>query len=110
MDIKIVRKKDARNFMEGPEHCREYFKTGKITFGSSSLLPGQRGEIDKGHANSHEVFFVCRGRVLLFIKERDEYYELEEEDAIVMPEGVSHTLINIGEEKAIVTWSMAPSE
>ncbi len=110
MDIKVVRKKEARNFLEGPEHCREYLNTGKITFGTSTLLPGQRGAIDKGHPNSHEIFFISRGRVLLFVEEKDEYYELEEEDIILMPEGVPHTLINVGEETAVITWSMAPSE
>ena len=110
MDIKVVRKKEARNFLEGPEHCREYLNTGKITFGTSTLLPGQRGAIDKGHPNSHEIFFISRGRVLLFVEEKDEYYELEEEDIILMPEGVPHTLINVGEEAAVITWSMAPSE
>jgi mannose-6-phosphate isomerase-like protein (cupin superfamily) len=110
MDIKVVRKKHARNFLEGPEHCREYLNTGKITFGTSTLLPGQRGAIDKGHPDSHEIFFISRGRVLLFVEERDEHYELEEEDVILMPEGVSHTLINVGEETAVITWSMAPSE
>lgn len=110
MDIKVVRKKEARNFLEGPEHCREYLNTGKITFGTSTLLPGQRGAIDKGHPNSHEIFFISRDRVLLFVEEKDEYYELEEEDIILMPEGVPHTLINVGEETAVITWSMAPSE
>ena len=110
MDIKVVRKKEAKVFLEGPEVCREYLKTDKITFGSSTLLPGQRGNIDKGHPDSHEVFFVSRGRVLMFIEELDEYYELEEQDIILMPEGVSHTLINIGEETAVITWSLAPSE
>lgn len=110
MDIEVVRKKDARNYLEGPEHCREYLKTDKITFGTSTLLPGQRGAIDKGHPNSHEVFFVTRGRVLMFVEERDEYFELEEEDIILIPEGVSHTLINIGTEPAVISWSLSPSE
>ena len=110
MDIKVVRKKEAKVFLEGPEVCREYLKTDRITFGSSTLLPGQRGNIDKGHPDSHEVFFVSRGRVLMFIEELDEYYELEEQDIILMPEGVSHTLINIGEQTAVITWSLAPSE
>ena len=110
MDVKVVRKKEAKVFLEGPEVCREYLKTDRITFGSSTLLPGQRGNIDKGHPDSHEVFFVSRGRVLMFIEELDEYYELEEQDIILMPEGVSHTLINIGEETAVITWSLAPSE
>ena len=108
MDVKVVRKKEARNFMEGPEHCREYLKTDKIVFGSSTIPPGQRGNIDTGHPRSHEVFYVSRGHVLLYIKAREEYHELEEGDVILMPEGVDHTLINVGEETAVVTWSMAP--
>ncbi len=110
MEIKVVRKKEARNFLEGEEHCREYLKTGKITFGTSTLLPGQRGTVDKGHAKSHEIFFVSRGRVLLHVPDRNEYFELGEQDIILMPEGVPHTLINVGEETAVVSWSLAPSE
>lgn len=108
MEIKVVRKEDARNFMEGVEHCREYLATDKIVFGSSELLPGQRGAKDPGHPDSHEVFFVVQGEVLLFVEERNEYFPLKAGDAILMPKGVSHTLINVGEEKAVVTWSMAP--
>lgn len=108
MEVTVVRKREARSFMEGPEHCREYIKTDRILFGSSTLPPGQRGAIDPGHPRSHEVFFVSRGHVLLYIQEREEYHELEEGDIILMPEGVSHTLINVGQETAVVTWSMAP--
>jgi quercetin dioxygenase-like cupin family protein len=110
MDIKVIKKKDARSFMEGPEHCREYIKTEKITFGTSTLLSGQRGDVDNGHPNSHEIFYVSRGTVLLHIPDRDDYFELEEGDIILMPEGVPHALINIGEETAVITWSLAPSE
>lgn len=110
MDVKVVRKKEGRNFMEGAEHCREYLKTERITFGTSTLLPGQKGEVDQGHPNSHEIFFVSRGHVLLHVPNTDEYFELEEEDIILMPEGVPHELINIGEKKAVITWSLAPTE
>lgn len=110
MEPKVVRKADARIFMEGPELCREYLVTDKITFGSSTLKPGQRGEIDTGHPHSHEIFFVSKGHVLLFVKETGMHYELFEQDIILMPEGVSHTLVNIGDDDAVVTWSKAPSE
>ncbi len=110
MEIKVVRKSEARSFMDGEEHCREYLKTGKITFGTSTLLPGQRGTVDKGHPGSHEIFFVSRGLVLLHVPDRNEYHELHEQDIILMPEGVPHALINIGEETAVISWSMAPSE
>ena len=88
MDVLKVEKKSARNFMEGVEHCREYLHTDKIVFGSSELLPGQRGAKDPGHPDSHEVFFVSRGHVLMFIEEQDRYFELNEGDCILMPEGV----------------------
>lgn len=110
MDIKVVRKKDVRHFMEADEHCREYLKTEKLTFGTSTLLPGQRGTVDKGHPKSHEIFFVSRGHILLHVPDRNEYFELHEQDIILMPEAVPHTLINVGEEKAVITWSLAPSE
>ena len=110
MDPKVLKKGDARVFMEGPEVCREYVKSGKITIGTSYLLPGQTGGVDKGHAASHEVFFVVRGHVLLHVETTGKSYELFEEDAIFIPEGVPHQLTNIGTEAAVVSWSMAPSE
>lgn len=102
----ILRQADARNFMEGPEHCREYIKTEKLWLGTSTLPPGARGAIDPGHASSQEVFFVCKGHVLLFDETR--YYELFAGDAIFIPEGLPHTLINVGEETAILAWMGAP--
>ena len=104
----VIRKADAATFMEGDEFCRRYVSTGKITFGTSLLQPGQRGAIDVGHPDSHEVFFVIRGHVLLQTED-SEYFELRSGDAIVMPEGVPHTLINVGDTTALVSWSAAPS-
>ena len=46
----------------------------------------------------------------MFVKENNEHFDLNEEDIILMPEGVSHTLINTGKTSAVITWSMAPSE
>jgi quercetin dioxygenase-like cupin family protein len=108
MKVKVIRENQARVFMDGPEVCREYIKTNKITFGTSSLLPGQTGGIDPGHASSHEIFYVSRGEVLMHTPNDGEYYQLEEGD-IIIPEGVLHQLTNIGSQKAIITWSCAPS-
>lgn len=110
MKASVIRQSEARSFLEGDEHCREYFKTGKITFGTSTLLPGKCGTVDKGHLDSQEVFFVSRGHVLLSLPDHEEFREMNEGDAIVVPEGVAHKLINVGEETAVITWSMAPSE
>ena len=80
---RIIRQSEARNFMEGPEHCREYVKTARLWFGTSSLQAGERGAIDPGHANSGEVFFVCQGHVLLY--DEKQYYELHAGDALFIP-------------------------
>ena len=108
METKVVKPGEAKIFLEGVEVCREYFSTEKITFGSSELQPGQTGAVDPGHKNSHEVFFVSRGNVLLRCGET--MYELSEGDAQIIPQGEPHQLTNIGIEKAVVIWSMAPSE
>jgi len=102
----VTRRLQARNYMEGPEHCREYIKTEKIWFGTSTLPPGARGNIDPGHPSSQEVFFVCEGHVLLY--DERQYYELFEGDTIFIPEGLPHTLINVGEETAVLGWAGAP--
>ena len=104
----VVREADTTVFMEGNELCRRYVSTGKITFGTSLLMPGQRGAVDGGHPDSHEVFFVIRGRVLIHTS-GDDYFELQAGDAIVIPEHLPHTLINVGETSALVSWSAAPS-
>lgn len=110
METMVIKKRDARLFLEGAEVCREYFVTDKITFGTSTLLPGQRGDIDPGHADSHEVFFVVKGHVLLLTGTGGAVYELFAQDAIIMPENMPHTLVNIGDEEAVISWSKAPSE
>jgi oxalate decarboxylase/phosphoglucose isomerase-like protein (cupin superfamily) len=109
MEVKVVRAGEARVFMDGPEVCREYEKTGKLTFGTSTLLPGQTGGVDPGHPKSHEIFYVSRGQVLMHIPETSHWYELSEGDIILIPEGIPHQLTNIGTEKAVITWSCAPS-
>ncbi|NPV87428.1 MAG: cupin domain-containing protein [Anaerolineae bacterium] len=102
----IIRELEARTFMEGPELCREYVKTPKMWLGTSTLQPGQRGAIDPGHAVSEETFFCCQGHVLIY--DENHYYELYAGDALFIPEGVPHTLINIGDETAVMVWAGAP--
>jgi mannose-6-phosphate isomerase-like protein (cupin superfamily) len=104
----VIAEADARNFMEGPEHCREYVRNETLWFGTSVLPPGQQGEVDTGHGASEEVFFCTEGHVLVY--DGDRYYELHSRDALLIPPGLAHTIINIGETTAMVVWSGAPGE
>ncbi len=108
--MKIVKKNETKISLDGPEVCREYIQTGKITFGSSTLLPGQTGGVDSGHKNSHEIFYVSRGTVIMRNPKTEDCFEMSEGDIILVEEGEPHELTNIGTEQAIVTWSCAPSD
>lgn len=105
--VKVIRKRQTKNFMEGDEHCRLYLDTENIVFGVSYLPPGTKGDVDPGHKNAFEVFFVVKGTVLCHLPDEDIYEELDEGDAILIPPLRSHKLINIGEEVATVVWSQA---
>ena len=107
--MRVVRASEARVFHEGPEECREYFVTGRLTFGTSTLEPGEVGAVDPGHPSSDEVFFVCRGAVNLRNPIDDSRVTLREGDAAVVPSGVAHELENISDVRAVVSWSAAPS-
>ena len=108
MNSELRKPSDTRVFMEGPEVVRMYFKTEKLTFGTSQLSPGQTGAVDPGHAASHEVFFCSRGSVLLRVGE--VYHEMHEGDAVLVPPAIPHQLTNIGLDIALITFSLAPSE
>ncbi|MEM5779892.1 MAG: cupin domain-containing protein [Lawsonibacter sp.] len=107
--MKVIRPENAAFFLDGPEVCRQYVVTGKVTFGTSTLLPGQTGGVDPGHPDSHEVFYCARGHVAVFNPASGQYYELEEGDILLIEEGEPHQISNIGAEPAVVTWSMGPS-
>lgn len=108
MNSELKTPRDTGIFMEGPEVVRMYFKTDKLTFGTSQLNPGQTGAVDPGHPNSHEVFFCSRGTVLLRVG--DVFHEMHEGDAVLVPPTIPHQLTNIGLDIALITFSLAPSE
>lgn len=106
-EFKKIKKADARIFFEGKELCREYVSTGKITFGTSQLAPGEEGGVDPGHAEAHEVFFVVAGQVVMS-NERGLFVELEKGDALLVTENIPHKIYNISNETALLSWSCAP--
>lgn len=104
----IVREAGAKSFMEGEELCREYLRERRMWFGTSTLQPGERGDIDRGHASSVEVFYCCQGQVVMNDGERD--YALAAGDAVIVPEGLPHALTNVGDTVAVLVWAGAPGE
>jgi len=109
-EVRIVRKRDARNFMDEDEHCRHYMTTEKITFGTSTLLPGKHGGVDPGHKTGDEIFFVAKGGVIIHFPKKGRYDLLEEGDIVVIPPGEPHQLFNTSEQETVVSWSLAPPD
>jgi mannose-6-phosphate isomerase-like protein (cupin superfamily) len=106
--MKKIMADEARLFMEGPEICREYFKTARILFGSSTLSPGETGEVDFGHPLSEEVFYVCEGSITIADPSSGNSVDLQKGDAVLISPSVQHQITNTGKNIAIVTWSCAP--
>jgi len=110
VEIRTVRKGDAKNFMEGEEECRLYYKTDKLLFGTSILLPGKKGAVDPGHKTGHEIFYCARGRVVCRFPRIGKEEELDEGDIVVIPPGEPHELLNLGTAEALICWSLAPPD
>lgn len=67
---------------------------------------GSTGDRPYSHGDSHELFFVIRGRVELTLG--DERHVLQSGDSIEYPSSVPHKTVNIGKEPAEVVWMIAP--
>ena len=48
--------------------------------------------------------------MLCYVPEEDRYYRLAAGDAMLVTPGKGHKLFNIGETKAVLTWSCAPHQ
>jgi mannose-6-phosphate isomerase-like protein (cupin superfamily) len=104
---KIIKQGQGKIIMEGDECTEIYAFTDKIVFSISTLLPGQRASLDRGHKNADEICYVIQGKVVVHFPKEDEYYFLEIGDAILIPVGEPHYSINVGEEKSITAWAGA---
>ena len=96
--------------MEGDEHCRLYYKTNQLVFGTSTLQPGKKGDIDPGHKNGYEIFYVAKGRVICSFPKISKQVEVDEGDIVVIPPDEPHELANNGTVEALVVWSLAPPD
>ena len=79
----VVRRVDAKSFMEGPEHCREYLRNEHLWFGTSVVPVGTTGAVDPGHEHSWEVFYCAAGSAV--VTTGATAFELEAGDALRIP-------------------------
>jgi mannose-6-phosphate isomerase-like protein (cupin superfamily) len=109
MEARIIKNGEGEFIIEGEECTQIYFRTDKMVFSISTLLPGQKACLDKGHEDSHEICYVVKGNLIMHLPEKNKYFHLNPGDAILIPEGESHYSINVGEEISLTVWACAPS-
>jgi quercetin dioxygenase-like cupin family protein len=107
-EIKVIFSKDAKEFFEKDERCKLYIKSEKIVFGTSYLEPGKEGAIDPGHKYGEEIFFIAKGKVTCNFSKTSK--NLEEGDAVIIPIGEPHKLINKFDKPALICWALAPPD
>ena len=107
-DIKVMKRTDSKQFFEGDEQCNLYMNTEKMIFGTSSLEPGKEGAADPGHKYGEEIFFVAKGILTCQFSKLSK--ELQEGDAVIIPIGEPHKLINTNKEPVLVCWALAPPD
>ena len=62
MSARVTRYNETKNLLEGEEFTKVYFHTDKLIFAVSTLLPGQKACLDKGHQGADETCYVIEGK------------------------------------------------
>ena len=103
----IITQDEAKVFYEGPELCREYFRNDKMWFGTSTVQPGDTGDVDPGHAGTWEVFFCVSGEG--YLDDGANEYFLKEGDAWAVPATIPHRIHNRSSAPVVMAWAGGPT-
>ena len=102
----VVHQSDAKEFWEGPELCREFFRNDQLWFGTSTVKPGDIGAVDPGHANGWEIFYCISGEGIIDDGTRE--YTLSSGDALAVPPALPHRIHNRSSEPVVMVWAGGP--
>jgi mannose-6-phosphate isomerase-like protein (cupin superfamily) len=106
--VKKVTRSDALPILEGGEYVKIYFHTEKLLCALSTMVPGQVGEYDEGHRGAEEVCFCVDGTIVVHFPRQGTYVELQQDDAVIIPEGEPHQITNVGDALAKMLFFAAP--
>ena len=85
-----------------------YFETSRIHSGIATLSAGGKGDLDIGHKEGEEVITICKGKLIVHLPSSGKEVELSKGDAILIPVGEPHQVINRGKEEALFVFNVAP--
>ncbi|MEM1575286.1 MAG: cupin domain-containing protein [Candidatus Methanomethylicia archaeon] len=105
--------KDAEIF-EAPEPWRRILTIliDKNSMGAENMVVGL-GRFECGqkcaphkHDDSEEAYYILEGKGIIKINE--EEYEVSKEDAIFIPKGFTHQIMNNNDKDLVFLWIMSP--
>jgi len=108
-----VNEKDVEGVRRDPPRVSKILISGhtvgatKISMGVNVTEPGSRIPVHS-HGESEEAMFIASGKGKLVVNGGEEEYPLEAGTAIFAPLGVSHEIVNTGDEPIKVIWAYAP--
>lgn len=108
MEAKLLRKGEGEILIEGEEFTEIMFHSDKLLFSISSLLPGQKAILDPGHPGSDEICYIIQGTIVMHLPDQEKYYLVKQGDALYIPPDKPHYATNVGNEKSIMAWALAP--
>ncbi|MDW7738768.1 MAG: cupin domain-containing protein [Bacillota bacterium] len=109
----IVREQDVEGVRREPARVSKILISGhsvgasQISMGVNVTEVGSRIPVHS-HGDSEEAMFIASGTGKLVVNGGEEEYPLEAGTAIFAPRGVSHEIVNTGDEPIKVIWAYAP--
>jgi mannose-6-phosphate isomerase-like protein (cupin superfamily) len=104
--VKTIKDSEFNKF--GDEYYTIYFDTDLLTSGIATVSPNGKSDIDDGHKDAEEVFTVVKGKIVVKFPDKNQQYELEQGDAIIVPINEAHMVENHTDEEAILAWTVVP--
>ncbi len=109
----IVKEKDVEGVKREPARVSKILISEhsvgakNISMGTNVTEVGSRIPVHT-HADVEEAMFIASGKGKLIVNGGAEEYPLEAGTAIFAPKGVSHEIVNIGDEPIKVIWAYSP--
>lgn len=112
MSFKMINVKDvkAQKILGGPIKpivTPQTVGSKKLRFAIGVFDPDE-GLVPHIHPESEEVYYVIKGRGIVYIGEERKEIPIEPETALYIPPGTIHGVKNTGKEKLIVAFFVAP--
>lgn len=108
-DMVTIRRADCLHLIMGEENpilVSLFVSTGEVTSGYIELLPGKMS--DRETHPGDEAIFVTRGRLNVHLPDTYDWFEVNPQDSLFIPEGIDHQYCNMSDKLVEFFFAVAP--